>query len=72
MSEFAPNVYAPGMYFGILGDFAYYHIVDSLSLQIKRLNELYSEENKVGFILRLETDGMPILAEAFVRLQLPN
>ena len=72
MSAFAPNLYVPGAYFGVLGDFRYYHIADALTMQIQRLNELYARVGKVGFIIRLETDGMPVLADAFVRLQLPN
>jgi hypothetical protein len=37
---------------------------------VQRLNELYAETNQVGFIGRLETDGMPVLEEAFVRVTL--
>ena len=37
-------------------------------MQMQRLNELYdAETNQVGFIGRLETDGAPVLEEAFVR-----
>ena len=43
---------------------------DALYMQVQRLNELYAETNQVGFIGRLETDGAPVLEEAFVRLKL--
>ncbi len=69
MSEFAPNTFTTGNYVGMLGDFSYYWIVDALALEVQRLVELYAEANKIGFIGRLETDGMPVLAEAFVRLK---
>jgi HK97 family phage major capsid protein len=70
MSEFAPNTMTTGQYVGILGDFSNYWIADALDLQIKRLNELYAETDQVGFIGRLSTDGMPVLAEAFARVKL--
>ncbi len=41
-----------------------------MSMQIQRLIELYAESNQTGFIGRLETDGMPVLEEAFVRVTL--
>ena len=31
--------------------------------------ELYAETGQVGFIGRMESDGMPVLAEAFSRLK---
>ena len=70
MSEFAPNTFTTGLYVGILGDFSQYYIADSLSMQIQRLVELYAVTNQTGFIGRLETDGMPVLEEAFVRVTL--
>src|SRR5437763_9129360 len=70
LSEFAPNTFTTGLYVGLLGDFQHYWIVDALSMQIQRLNELYAETNQVGFIGRLETDGAPVLEEAFVRVKL--
>lgn len=70
MSEYAPNTFTTGEYVGILGDFSYYWIADALNLSIQRLDELYAETNQVGFIGRLETDGMPVLENAFVRVTL--
>ena len=69
-SEWAPNTFTTGEYVGLLGDFSHYWIADALSMQIQRLNELYAETNQVGFIGRLETDGAPVLEEAFVRVKL--
>lgn len=70
MSEYAPNTIGAGNYVGIIGDFSFYWIADALDMNIQRLVELYAEKNQTGFIGRLETDGMPVLAEAFVRVQL--
>jgi HK97 family phage major capsid protein len=53
-----------------IGDFAYFWIQDSLNFSIQRLDELYAENNQVGFIGRKETDGMPVLTEAFVNLKI--
>ncbi|MFC4333869.1 phage major capsid protein [Salininema proteolyticum] len=69
-SEYVPNTVANDSYVGMIGDFSHYWIADSLALEVQRLVELYAEANQVGFIGRLETDGAPILAEAFVRLQI--
>jgi HK97 family phage major capsid protein len=69
-SEWAPSTFTTGQYVGLLGDFKHYWIADALSMQIQRLNELYAETNQVGFIGRLETDGAPVLEEAFVRVKL--
>lgn len=69
MSEYAPNTFTTGLYVGIVGDFSRYQIADALSLQVQRLVELYAESNQTGFIGRLETDGMPVLEEAFARLK---
>lgn len=69
-SEYAPNTFTTGQYVGILGDFSYYWIADSMDLQIQVLKELYAEADQTGFIGRLETDGMPALGEAFSRVKL--
>ncbi|HET8684983.1 MAG TPA: phage major capsid protein [Micromonosporaceae bacterium] len=71
VSEFAPNTISANQYVGLVGDFSYYHIVDSLAFEVQRLVELYAEANQVGFIGRLETDGMPVLEEPFARLKVP-
>lgn len=69
IDEYAPSVvtHAAGVYAAILGDFSFYWIVDALTMRIQRLEELYAETNQVGFILRAESDGMPVLEDAFVR-----
>lgn len=69
-SEYVPNTFTTGLYVGILGDFSYYWIADALDFSIQRLNELYAATNQTGFIGRLESDGMPVLEEAFVRVKL--
>ncbi len=67
-SEYAPNTFTSGLYVGMIGDFSYYWIADAEQMVIQRLVELYAEANQIGFIARLELDGMPVLEEAFVRL----
>jgi HK97 family phage major capsid protein len=68
MSEYVPNTVTANLYTGICGDFSFYWIADALDVTVQRLVELYAETNQVGFIGRKETDGMPVLAEAFARL----
>lgn len=70
ISEYAPNTFTSGQYVGIIGDFSFYWIVDFMDLVIQRLVELYAETNQTGFIGRMETDGMPVMAEAFARVKL--
>lgn len=71
MSEYAPNTFTTGQYVGLYGDFnAGYWIADALGFRIQVLRELYAETNQVGLIIRAETDGMPVLEEAFSRLTL--
>lgn len=69
-SEYAPNTFTTGLYVAALADFANYWIVESLAMEIQQLNELYAGTNQVGFIIRSELDGMPVLQEAFVRVKL--
>ncbi|MFM9634375.1 phage major capsid protein [Streptomyces galilaeus] len=69
LSEFAPSTLADDDYIGMLGDFSFYWIVDALQFEVQRLVELYAQTNQIGFIGRAECDGMPVLEEAFVRLQ---
>jgi HK97 family phage major capsid protein len=70
MSEFAPNTFTTGKYVGLIGDFRFYWIVDALTMELQRLVELYSLSNKIGFVVRAETDAQPVRAEAFARVKL--
>jgi HK97 family phage major capsid protein len=70
VSEYVPATFTNGLYVGILGDFSQYWIVDALDMTVQRLVELYAETNQTGFIGRTEVDGAPVMAEAFVRVQL--
>lgn len=70
MSEFAPSTFTTGRYVAIVGDWSFYHIAEALTLQVQVLEELYAATNQVGYIGRMEADGMPVLAEAFARLKL--
>ncbi|MCI0352268.1 MAG: phage major capsid protein, partial [Acidobacteriales bacterium] len=63
MSEYVPNTFTTGQYVGLIGDFSYYWIADSAEISIQKLEELYAETNQTGFIGRLDSDAMPVLAE---------
>lgn len=69
LSEYAPSTMGDNDYIGMLGDFSFYWVVEALQFEVQRLVELYAEANQVGFIGRAEADAMPVLAEAFIRLQ---
>lgn len=70
MSEYAPSTFTTGKYVGIFGDFSNYWIADALDMAIQTLIELYAATNQNGYIALKETDGMPVLAEAFARVKL--
>lgn len=69
-SEYAPNTFTTGLYVGMLADFSKYWMVDALTLTIQVLMELYAATNQTGYISRAESDGMPVLEEAFARVTL--
>lgn len=69
-SEYVPNTFTTGLYVGIYGDFSYYWIADALNMEMQRVIELYSATRQIGIHAWLETDGMPVLAEAFARVKL--
>jgi len=70
MSEYVPNTFTAGLYVGMFADFSNYWIVDTLSMTMQRLNELYATTGEVGFISTMWVDGMPTLGEAFARVTL--
>ena len=70
MSEYVPNIFLTGKYVGVIANWEHYWIADALDMQIQVLKELYAESNQTGYIGRLETDGMPVLPEAFARVKL--
>lgn len=69
-SEYAPNTFTTGLYVGAIGNFSFYWIVDALTLTIQVLIELYAGANQNGYLSRMESDGMPVLAAAFRRVKL--
>lgn len=70
-SEYAPNTFTTGKYVAVVGDWKTgYWIADSLELEIQYLGELFALRNQIGLLARKETDGAPVLEEAFSRLKL--
>ena len=74
ISEFFPGQTAAswtaGVYVAMYGDWKNYWIVDSFQQTIDILEELFALKKQVGFLLTKETDGQPVLAEAFRRIKL--
>jgi len=69
-SEYAPAIFTSGLYVGLYGDLRNYWICDSLAMEIQVLMELYARTNQVDYMTRIETDGAPIMANAFARVKL--
>ena len=70
MSEYQKNTWSASEYVGILGNFDFYQIALALDMQFQVLDQLYAESNQVGIIGRMEIDAMPVISEAFCRIQL--
>lgn len=74
ISEFVPGqtagAWTAGVYPAMLADFSYFWIVDSLQMEIQVIVEKFTLTNQVGYKLMKETDGQPVLAEAFARMKL--
>jgi len=69
-SEYAPSTFTSGLYVGVYGNLKNYWIADSLNAEIQVLMELYALTNQACYISRLETDGAPVVANAFSRIKL--
>lgn len=72
VDENVPDTFSGGSYVAVLGDFKTgYVIVDALTMEMRRFDDsAYARLNKVGFMAKKETDGMPVLGECFRRLKL--
>ena len=73
ISDYAPSTYngaGDDVYAAIIGDFSFYWIADGLNMSIEVLKELGAATNQNYYVGRLESDGMPVLEEAFVRMKL--
>lgn len=71
-SEWVPDTFTAGLPVGIIGDFSYYWIYDSLNFTIAVATELHLETNQNGFYARGESDGCPVLEDAFSVLALAS
>lgn len=71
MSEHCPATYTTGLYVAILADFKTgYWIADALDMSFQDVSLLFALKNQGGVKGSKETDGQPVLAEAFSRLVL--
>jgi HK97 family phage major capsid protein len=70
-SEYTPNTFTTGLYVGMFADFkAGYWIADTTQTAVSVLTEIHALRLQTGFLGYFETDGQPVLAEAFSRLKL--
>jgi HK97 family phage major capsid protein len=51
----------------ILGDMKNYWLVERKGITVRRLEERYADEGKVGIIVSMRVDGSPVVQEGFVR-----
>lgn len=72
LSEYAPSALTANAYVVAFADFMnLYRYVDSMEMEVVRLNELYQGTDQTGYIARMWGDGAPVLAEAGTRMQMP-
>lgn len=70
-SRFAPNTVTASAYVGIFGDLSFYWIAEATNMTLQVLQEKYTLNNQIGLLAgNIAFDGMPILGEAFRRVQL--
>lgn len=70
-SEFAPNTFTAGQYVALYGDFSWYWFAHTIDFTIQRLIETRAVDGMIGLLFdRMAIDGMPVLPEAFVRVQM--
>ncbi|SUW04308.1 phage major capsid protein [Brachyspira pilosicoli] len=67
-NDFIEDKLESTQYFGVLANLSHYWIMDSLSMELQVLYELYSQTNQVGFQVGYYGDGAPVQKDAFVRL----
>lgn len=68
-NEFFPNARGASLYFGLLAVWEYYVHAIALDMEIQRLDQTRAKTNEIEYVGRVKLDGMPILEEAFTRLQ---
>lgn len=54
----------------VIGDFAYYHLLDRLSVEVTTLNELYATTDQIGIKAVERIDGDLTIPEAFAVLKM--
>lgn len=69
-SEYAPSTLTSGLYAAAICNWKYYWIADALDFQLQVLDQIYATTNQMAYIGRMESDGMPVLEEAFARLKM--
>ena len=71
LSEYMSDTFSASEYVGILGDYkrGYFWAVEQ-RMEIQVLVELYAATSQNGYVGRTALDGMPVLEEAFCRVQL--
>ena len=71
ISEYMPSVFTAGKYVGIVGNWGRgYLIADAYDMTLQMVDQQFATDNIVVYIMRSKTDGMPILPDAFARVQL--
>jgi HK97 family phage major capsid protein len=71
ISAYAPATFTAGKYVAALAALkSGYWIADGQTVEIQRLDQIEARNNRTVFIARTEVDGMPVLAECFVRVKL--
>ena len=73
VSEYSPNDFTADKYVSIFADWKQgFKIADAYDSTIQRVDQRWAEKNLIAYIMRSKVDGMPVLPEAFARVQLAS
>lgn len=67
-NDFIEDKLESGKYIGFLANLKHYWLLDSVTMELRVLHELYSRTNQVGYQVGFWGDGAPVMSEAYVRL----
>lgn len=68
-NEFFPSTAGASNYYGLLAVWEFYVHALALDMEILRLDQTRASKNQIEYVGRIKLDGMPLLEEAFTRLQ---
>lgn len=70
ISRYAPSTMTANLYVAVIGDFRMVMHAMNYDTTLQILDQLYAETNKIGYLMRMRCDAMPVLSTAFARIKM--